>query len=102
MINLDEYKGKYVLLSTDENKRGVFFGVLEQYDNDKKQAVLSDCRMIVKWSSETKGFNSIAHHGVKSDSRVTFAAPSHFLDGVSSIALATDEAIKSVTASPWS
>jgi hypothetical protein len=89
---LDDYTGLYVLLSTDETKRGVFFGKLMNFDKEKKTAILDDCQMAVKWSMASKGFNSLAVDGPQEGSRITKPVLRQNLDCVSCIVVATEEA----------
>lgn len=87
-----EYSGKYVVVSTDEKKRGIFFGKLKHFDRDKLTIVLYECQMAVYFSSKTKGFNNLAVIGPQEGSRITSPTLEQELTGVSCIILATDEA----------
>lgn len=57
----------FVLVTTAH--RGVFTGVLESEDDEKKIAVLSGCRNVIYWSGE-RGFLSIAATGPAKESKL--------------------------------
>jgi hypothetical protein len=89
-----------VLVTTD--KRGVFFGY---YEGDPSEAgtkvTLSNARMIVYWSAETRGVLGLAAHGPKAGSRVTAAVPQLILEGITAIGVCTDAAVKVMETGPW-
>lgn len=99
---LSNYCGKYVVIATDEKKRGVFFGKLKHLDREKQVAVIEEAQMAVYWSTETKGFNNLAVIGPQEGSRITSGAPEMELYGVSCVMMASYEAIKAWKLKPWS
>lgn len=70
---------------------GVFFGYGEAKANDT--ITLTDCRMCVYWPASVKGVLGLAVTGPLKGSRITPAAPSAIIMGVTSITEVTDEAI---------
>ena len=89
---------RYVMVTTD--KRGVFAGYLEA--ETQKTVTLSEARMCVYWSQETKGVLGLAACGPQQGSRITDAVPSIKLTGITSITDVTDEARAKWEAAPWS
>jgi len=90
---------RYVLITTDKDKRGVFCGYLEE---DKGETVeLSEARMILYWSEETMGVIGIAAKGCQKGSRVSSAAPRIKLYGVTSITDFSPEAQKVMEEEKW-
>jgi len=96
-----DYTGKYVVVSTDETKRGVFFGKLKYFDRENQVIVLNECQMAVRWSTTTKGFNNLAVQGPQSGSRITKPVLEQELNGVSCVMLATQEATKEWKKEKW-
>ena len=92
--------GKMVVVTTDVNRRGVFFGRLAE-DNGE-EVTLEDARNAVYWSAETGGFLGLASRGPQRGSRVSPAAPSIRLNGVTSVSVASEEAVAAWEAGPWS
>lgn len=74
-------KERAVVVCTDENKRGVFFGYTET-SVEAGKITLKRARMAVYWSKETRGVLGLAAGGPQAGSRVTHAVPSIELDGV--------------------
>ena len=89
--------GTKVVVTTD--KRGVFFGILAARDGSTVE--LGDARNCVYWSAETRGFLGLCAHGPQPGSRVGPAAPLVELRGVTSVSVASDEAVKAWEAAPW-
>jgi hypothetical protein len=54
-------KNKFVVVTTDEKKRGVFAGYLKTHDGDT--VTLKDAQMAVSWSAETRGVLGLAAIG---------------------------------------
>ena len=98
---------KAVLVTTDKDRRGVFFGYVPD-DFDIKAAVegmtitLEDARMVVYWSRETKGVLGLASIGPQVGSRVTPKLPSWTINGVTGIGEVTEEATKRFEEGLWS
>lgn len=94
--------GRHVVVTTNRDRRGVFFGVLVENNTEKEEVVLTDARCAVYWSQATKGFIGLAADGPADGSRITEAAPTMFLNGVTSIIEATPKAVERWEAGPWS
>lgn len=92
-------KKRYVVVTTDINRRGVFGGILESAKGGN--VVLKDARMCVYWSRDTKGVVGLAAIGPQKGSRISAPAPRIELDGVTAIMDCTDEARKLWEAAPW-
>lgn len=90
---------RYVVVTTDLSRRGVFGGILES--NKGGTAVLRDARICVYWSKETRGVVGLAAIGPQKGSRISPPAPRMELDGVTAIMDCTDEARKLWEAAPW-
>jgi hypothetical protein len=94
-------KKKFVVVTTDNTRRGVFGGYLESYDQDKAIAILSQARMAVYWSVETKGVLGLASIGPQKGSKITPAVPSMEINGVTSVMDATKGAEKQWATGMW-
>lgn len=81
-------------------QRGVFFGTLEERSGT--DVILSDARVCVYWSKETKGFIGLAATGPRTGSRVSPAAPRMEIVGVTAIVHCSDEAAKQWESGTWS
>jgi len=91
-----------VVITTDKDRRGVFFGELESYDADKQYAVLKDAQLAVYWSAATKGVLGLAAHGPQKGSRISPIIPRIELNGVTAKMDASDEAVKQWRKQLWS
>ena len=94
-------KKKYVVVTTDNTRRGVFGGYLKSYDQDKQIAVLTQARMAVYWPSATRGVVGLASIGPQKGSRITPEIPSIELNGVTSVMDTTKEAEKQWAIGIW-
>lgn len=92
-------KNSKVVVTTD--KRGVFFGIMVRWDEDKRVAVIRDARVCVKWSEDVRGFVGLCNTGPIGESRVSRAAPELVLVGVTSVGLCTEEAASVWESEPW-
>ena len=95
-------KKRMVVITTDKDKRGVFFGELVSHNETKKMAVLRNAQMAVYWSSATKGVLGLASIGPQKGSRVTPIVPRIKMDGVTSVMDTTKEAVIAWQAQEWS
>lgn len=93
----DIVAGAYVVVTTA--RRGVFGGVLKSRDGD--EVTLTDARVCVHWSSQTRGFIGLAATGPLDGSRVSAAAPQMVVCAVTSIVECTDDARARWEAGPW-
>lgn len=98
MAVLHETK-KYVVVTTDDNRRGVFCGYLD--DETKDIVILSEARMIVYWSKETRGVLGLASSGPASGSRVSPKIPILKINGITAIMECTDKAKKELERGIW-
>lgn len=90
---------RFVVVTTDIDRRGVFGGILESSGGGS--VVLRDARMCVYWSAATRSVVGLAAIGPQKGSRISAPAPRIELDGVTSIMDCTDEARKLWEESPW-
>lgn len=93
-------KMKYVVVTTDKDRRGVFFGKLESEDGDVVE--LSDAQMCVYWSSDVKGVLGLAATGPTQACRISPSIPKIKLNGVTSVMHCSKEAVKAWEDKPWS
>ena len=95
-------KGKQkrmVVVTTDKDKRGVFFG--ELVSENEGAVVLKDAQMAVYWSDSTKGVLGLASIGPQKGSRISPVIPQIKLRGVTAIMDTTEEAVKKWRAELW-
>lgn len=95
-------EARFVVVTTGNDRRGVFFGLLEAYDAQAETCVLSDARMCVYWSQATKGVLGLAGIGPQAGSRVTPMVPKIELNGVTAVMDATDVAVQQWGKGLWS
>ena len=93
-------KKRMVVVTTNKDRRGVFFGELVMHENDI--VILKDAQMAVYWSAETKGVLGLASAGPQRGSRITLSVPKIELNGVTSVMDCTEKAIKEWRAEKWS
>ena len=91
---------KHVIVTTNKDRHGVFYGLLESRDGDK--VVLTDARNIIYWSAKTRGVFGLAVTGPADGSRVGPAVPHLDLDDVTAIAECTPEAVARFQEDIWS
>lgn len=94
--------GTKVVVTTDKDKRGIFYGVLESHDLQAETAKLTDARMCIYFCKSTRGVLGLAGIGPQPGSRVTPAIPSIELTGVTSVMECSDEACAKWEEGPWS
>jgi hypothetical protein len=92
--------GRFVVITTDHTRRGVFSGFLESGDVGGK-VTLRHARMCVYWSAETGGVLGLAARGPMKGSRIGPVVPTLTVDGVTAIVDASDAARKKWEAEPW-
>ena len=90
---------RMVVVTTDKDKRGVFFGELVKQDADK--VTLKDAQMAVYWSEKTRGVLGLASIGPQKGSKITPIVPKIDLVGVTSVMDATKDAEKLWREEPW-
>lgn len=92
-------KPKYVVVTTDSTRRGVFFGELVSRDGD--ELTLRNAQNCLRWSAETGGVFGLATRGPQPGSRVGPPVPELTINGITSISVATEVAIAAWQAQPW-
>lgn len=89
-----------VMVTTEH--RGVFAGLADAAEPDEAGRIrLHDCRMCVYWSTEMHGVLGLADQGPNESCRISPAAPSVLLTGVTLVASMSDEAYARWEAEPW-
>jgi len=96
---MDEVETRYVVVTTDKDRRGVFLGILEKQENDV--VVLRDAQMAVYYAPETHGVLGLASIGPQKGSRISPIVPRLEVDGVTAVMDCTDEAVKKWREQPW-
>lgn len=95
---------RFVVVTTNKNRRGVFSGFLETSDlrgPDDWIVTLSEARNCIYWSEATKGAFGLAAKGPQQGSRIGPSTKRMHLNGVTSITEATEEALKAWRSEPW-
>lgn len=82
--------------------RGVFFGYLANGIRDSKTAELTEARMCLYWSAETRGVMGLASGGPAKGSKIGPAVPRMTLQDVTAVMDATPEAVTAWQAALWS
>jgi len=90
---------RLVVVTTDKDRRGVFFG--ELVSEDESTAILKDAQMAVYWSAETRGVLGLASIGPQKGSRITPIVPRIRLNGVTAVMDTTQEAAEKWREQPW-
>jgi len=93
--------GIRVVVTTDKDRRGVFFGTLAKGSVESKLATLKDARMAVYWTTSTKGVLGLASTGPMAGSRISPPIPSIDLNGVSSIMECSQSSVKEWESGKW-
>jgi len=91
--------GKFVLLTTDHTRRGVFAGKLIEHSGTT--ARLSDAHMVIYWSSSVRGLLGLAANGPDDKCRITAAVPEIYLEGVDCIMAISEKAFPRWDKVPW-
>lgn len=92
---------RYVVITTDSTRRGVFGGYLKSYDAEKAIAILTKARMAVYWSKESKGVVGLASIGPRRGSRITPPISQIELNGVTAVMDCSAEAVKQWNLGIW-
>lgn len=82
---------KHVILTTEY--RGVFFGILAEFNETANTAVLKEARNVIYWDAKCRGFAGLAVHGPLGDTRLGAQVPEIKLMAVTSIIPCTAEAV---------
>lgn len=91
-----------VLITTDKDKRGVFFGFIETEDADKDTMRVSEVQMCVYWCADVHGVLGLAATGPVKGCRISKPAKSGVIKGVTLVAECSKEAVKAWKSAPWS
>ena len=78
-------KKRFVIVTTDKDRKGVFAGDLVEHDKMNNTVVLENAQMAVYWGIETQGVLGLASSGPQNGSRITPIIPRIELNGVTSI-----------------
>lgn len=95
-------KKRFVVVTTDSTRRGVFAGLLVKWDRAKQVAILEQAQMCIYWSKATMGVLGLAADGPQPGSRVGKPVPQIELNGVTSVIDATTAARELWEKTPWS
>ena len=90
---------RIVVVTTDNTKKGVFYGELVKHTGDT--VVLKNARMAVYWSTETKSVLGLSAIGPQKGSRISPPVPQLEVNGVTSIADCSQAAIAQWEAGLW-
>lgn len=90
-----------VLITTDKDKRGVFFGYINSEDAGNDEIRAENIQMCVYWSSKVRGVLGLAARGPCSASRVTAPVKSGLIKGVTLVCECSEEAVAAWRAQPW-
>jgi hypothetical protein len=92
----------YVLITTDEQKRGVFKAKIDPADADKIDIPAEEVQMCVKWSEEVRGVLGLAANGPTKHCRITPVFEGHgVIKGVTLVLQMSDKAVKAWKSCPW-
>ena len=94
-------KQRFVVVTTDSSRRGVFGGELISYDQDKQYVVLKNAKMCIFWNEETKGVLGLANPGPQKGCRLSPAVEKIEINGVTSVIDMSSEAIKQWDKQLW-
>jgi len=91
-----------VLITTNKDLRGVFFGYIDPDDAEKDTIRVTEVQMCVYWSTNVHGFLGLAATGPLKDCKITKPAPAGTIKGVTLVAECSKEAVKAWKNTPWS
>ena len=92
-------KTRFVVITTDSSRRGVFGGNFISQDGDT--VTLKNAKMCVYWSIATKGVLGLAATGPKKGSKLTPKIPKLEVNGVTAVMDCTKEAIEQWGKEMW-
>jgi hypothetical protein len=92
-------KKRFVVVTTDKDRRGVFGGTLLSEKGDIVE--LENAKMAVYWSSNVKGVLGLASTGPLSGCRITPSIPKIKLNGVTAVMDCTEEAVENWGKDIW-
>ena len=92
-----------VVITTDKDKRGVFFGYINPKDFENENIKMIGAQMTVHWSSSSKGVLGLISSGPDENCRITPKNDNtFFIKGVTLVSTISPEAEKKWLAAPWS
>lgn len=91
-----------VLITTDKDKRGVFFGYINPDDAEKDNMRVTDVQMCVYWCTDVHGVLGLAATGPIKGCRISKPVKSGLIKGVTLVAECSKEAVKAWKSMPWS
>jgi len=92
---------RFVVVTTDAERRGVFGGFLESYDPKTQIAILTHARMAVYWDVRTHGVLGLASHGPGEGCRISPPVPRVELNGITAVMDISPTAQAAWEAEPW-
>ena len=92
-------KTRFVVVTTDSSRRGVFGGTFVSRDGDT--VILKDVKMCIYWSAATKGVLGLAAHGPQKGSKLTPPIPKLEVNGVTAVMDCTKEAVEQWRKEMW-
>jgi hypothetical protein len=92
-------KKRFVVVTTDKDRRGVFGGTLLTEKGDVVE--LLHAKMAVYWSTNVRGVLGLAKTGPLKGCRISPAIPRIKLTGVTAIMDCTEEAVKNWGENIW-
>ena len=90
---------KAVVVTTEH--RGVFFGYIEDKSKLPAEITLTQARMCVYWSLDTRGVLGLASHGPKPDCKITHAIPRFVAYKITSLMECSPEATENWEKGIW-
>lgn len=90
-----------VLITTDNTKRGVFSGLIDEKDVNNQTLVVEELRMAVYWSSDMKGVLGLASIGPSKTCKISKAVKRGTLQGVTATLELSKEAFDNWKKEPW-
>lgn len=91
-----------VLITTDKDKRGVFFGYINPDDISKDEIQAEQVQMCVYWSADVRGVLGLAANGPSKTCKVTAPVLRGNIKGVTLICECSEDAVKAWKKMPWS
>jgi hypothetical protein len=91
-----------VLITTDKDKRGVFFAYIDPQDVEKDILQVERAQMCVYWPVENHGVLGLAADGPVKGARVTKPIQAATIKGVTLVAECSAKAVKAWESCPWS
>lgn len=90
-----------VLITTDKDKRGVFFGYIDPKDIDKTDITAEEVQMCVYWDRGVCGVLGLAANGPNEKSRVSPPVPRGIIKGVTFVGECSPKAVEAWKKQPW-